>query len=180
MSSGCDATPLPGATTTPPATQQPISSGTETAQMPSVNLSSMAMYPTVIGWAILYIFGAIVLLFIGAALAGYASITDYWSTFVWSSLVIALIALATINGSYAAALKNMYMCPNSLISFIKVAMSLLALITVILCYIMYYEFGTNKNTETYMLVMLHVNFLASLLNLCLVTIHQLSVANTTS
>jgi len=137
----------------------------------------MAMYPTVIGWAVLYSLAAILVVFIGGSLSGYTGLMDYWSKFVWASLFILLVVLIAINGSYDFALTHMTMCKNAQDNFVKVAMSILAIITVILCYIMYYEFGTNKSTQTYLLIMLHVNFLGSLLNLCLVTIHKLSDAN---
>jgi hypothetical protein len=102
---------------------------------------------------------------------------DWWSTFIWSTLVILLVILSTINGSYNSMLVKMYMCANAQISFIEVSMSILALITILLWYIMYYDFGTNQNVNTYLFIMLHVNLLCSLLNLCLVTMQNLSNVN---
>ena len=82
--------------------------------------------------------------------------------------------LATINGSYNSMLSKMHMCENALNSFIKVAMVTLAAITIGIWYVINNDFGTNRNTNTYLLVMLHVNLLCSLLNLCLVTMQKLS------
>jgi len=147
------------------------------AEMPSFNFSSMAMYPTVIGWGVLYTIGALLLMFFGAYIGNYTSTLEWWSTFVWSSLVVQLVILGTINGSYNSMLVNMNMCSNALKSFITISMSLLSAVTIIMWYIMQYDFGTNQNTKTYLLVMLHVNLLLSLLNLCLVTMHKLSGLN---
>jgi hypothetical protein len=141
------------------------------------NFSSMAMYPTVLGWGVLYSAGVLLLLFIGAYLGNFTSTLEWWSTFVWSTLIILLVLLAMINGSYTSMLVNMHMCANALNSFVKIAMSILGVITAILWYIMQYEFGTNQNTTTYLLIMLHVNLLLSLLNLCLVTMQKLSGLN---
>lgn len=68
----------------------------------------------------------------------------------------------------------MHMCDAALISFIEVAMSILAVVTIIIFYIMNKDFGTNQNVNTYLLIMLHVNLFCSLLNLCLVTMQKLS------
>jgi len=135
------------------------------------------MYPTVLGWAVLYAISALLFMFLGAYLGGVVSIVNWWSTFIWSALVCMLAVLASINGSYNAMLVNMTMCADALKSFITVAMTTLAAITIVLWYIMYYEFGTNQNTTTYLLVMLHVNFFASIVNLCMVTMHKLSGLN---
>ena len=145
--------------------------------MPSIDLSSMAMYPTVIGWGVLYTIGFLLILFAGSFLSGVRSITDWWSTFVWSTVLILLVMLATINGSYNAFLVNMHMCNNALQSFIQVAMSMLSLITIIIFYIMKNDFGTNQNVNTYLFIMLHVNLLCSLLNLCFVTMQKMSNLN---
>jgi hypothetical protein len=179
MAGGCDTVPTdPNALgrlsgPTAPAVQ-PISASTATVQMPSVDMSSMAMYPAIMGWGVLYTLGVLLLLFIGAKLGNYTAITNWWSTTVWSSLLLLLVILVTVNASYAALLKNMHMCNNAIKSFVEVAMSLLGVITVIMCYVMYYEFGTNYTTDTYLGIMLHVNFLLSLMTLCLVTMQKLS------
>lgn len=159
------------------ASSKPVISSIPSVEMPSFNFSSMAMYPTVIGWGVLYTICALLLMFLGAYIANYTSALDWWSTFVWSSLVIQLVVLGTINGSYTTMLVNMNMCGNALNSFIKLSMSLLAAVTIIMWYIMQYDFGTNQNTKTYLLIMLHVNLLLSLLNLCLVTMQKLSGLN---
>jgi hypothetical protein len=179
MAGGCDTVPtdpnvLGGLSGPTAPAVQPISASTATVQMPTVDMSSMAMYPAIMGWGVLYTLGVLLLLFIGAKLGNYTPVTNWWSTAVWSSLLLLLVILITVNGSYAALLKNMHMCNNSIKSFVQVAMSILAVITVIMCYVMYYEFGSNYTTDTYLGIMLHVNFLLSLMTLCLVTMQKLS------
>ena len=66
------------------------------------------------------------------------------------------------------------MCDAALFSFIECAMSILAVITIIIFYIMNNDFGTNQNVNTYLFLMLHINLFCSLLNLCLVTMQKLS------
>lgn len=133
--------------------------------------------PNNIGWAVIYTIGVLLLMFIGAYLANFTSALEWWSTFIWSSLVIMLVVLASINGSYNTMLVNNKGSADGLNSFIKVSMSILSVITIIMWYIMQYDFGTNQNTKTYVLIMLHVNLLLSLLNLCLVTMQKLSGLN---
>jgi len=180
--SGCasvvtDPNTIGGAAAASAAQIKPLSSQTMSAEMPNFQLNSIAMYPTVIGWAVLYTIVALCLMFLGAFMAGSVAIMDWWSTFIWSTLIILLVILSTINGSYNSMLVNMHMCANAQISFIQVSMSILSLITILLWYIMYYDFGTNQNVNTYLFIMLHVNLLCSLLNLCLVVMQNLSNVN---
>jgi hypothetical protein len=179
MSSGCGQVAQdPNSVGAAPTTQSgPISSSAKTAEMPTLDVSSMAMYPTVIGWGVVGIFGALLVMFLLSYLAGISSVGNWWSIFIWSSLIILLVILATINGSYTSMLVNMHMCTSALNSFIQVSLLILGLITIILWYIMNHDFGTNQNVNTYLFIMLHVNLLCSLLNLCLVTMQQLSGVN---
>jgi hypothetical protein len=155
--------------------QNPSISGLiSSVRMPTFDLASMAMYPTVIGWMVLYTIGFLLILFAGAFLRGAVSVINWWSTFVWSTLLILLVILATINASYNTYLVNMHMCDAALFSFIECAMSILAVITIIIFYIMNNDFGTNQNVNTYLFLMLHINLFCSLLNLCLVTMQKLS------
>jgi hypothetical protein len=86
-----------------------------------------------------------------------------------------LITLATINGSYSTILKNMAMCSATTTYFIKVAMSLMAVITIMFWYIMTYNFNQSEVTDNYLLIMLHINLLASVMTLCLTTMQQLAL-----
>lgn len=127
-----------------------------------------------IGWAVLYGLIAMVILFIIGKIMNYTNITDYWSTGLFVSLILLLVTLATVNGSYIAGLNQMSMCNDSIQNLVKVAMSILASITIILAYMIYYEFGTNDQISTYLMIMIHVNLLCSVMTLCLVSMRQLS------
>jgi hypothetical protein len=179
MSSGCasvvtDPNSVAGGASVAVAQIQPLSSLIASAQMPTFDWSSMAMYPTIIGWGVLYTIGILALLFLGAFIRDATAVTNWWSTFVWSTLVVLLVMLAIINATYDSMLVNMHMCLSALTSFIEVAMSMLALVTIIMFYIMNKDFGTNQNVNSYIFIMLHVNLFCSLLNLCLVTMQKLS------
>ena len=127
-----------------------------------------------IGWAVLYGLVAMVVLFVIGKVMNYTTITDKWSTALFTSLMLLLITLATVNGSYIAGLNRMSMCNDSIKNLVKVSMSILASITIILAYMIYYEFGTNDQVSNYLMIMIHVNILCSLLTLCLVIMRKLA------
>lgn len=178
MSTDCGAPPV---TTEPlPVTPQPTSawsSSAAIATMPSFDFSAFAMYPTLIAWCVLGVMGLIFLLFVFGYFMNYKGITDMWSIFVWTSFSALLMTLAIVNASFNSALINMNMCKTSITNFLEVCMSTLAVATIILSYILYYDFGTNQNIRQYLFFMLHVNLLTSIINLCMVTMQQLATAN---
>jgi hypothetical protein len=178
MASQCDTSPVSQGPLA--VTQTSTSTGATTANvatLPTLDLSSIAMYPIIIGYGILGTIGALGLIFLAGYLTNNAGITDKWSLFIWSSLIILLVSLAIINTSYNRMLSTMRMCKASITTMLQTCMTSLAVATILLCYILYYDFGTNQNIRQYLLFMLHVNLLTSIINLCMVTMQQLSTAN---
>jgi hypothetical protein len=178
MSGQCDDPPVSeGPLSVKPQTSPTWSSSAAMATMPTFDFSSYAMYPTVIAWVVLGIIGLIFLIFLFGYATNQSNITDMWSLFVWGSFIALLASLAIVNASFNRMLINMNMCKTSMKNFLQVSMSTLAVATILLSYILYYDFGTNQNIRHYLVFMLHVNLLTSIINLCMVTMQQLSTAH---
>lgn len=178
MASQCDTPPVTKGplAVAPPSTSTGATTA-NTATLPTLDFSTIAMYPIIIGYGILGTIGFLGLIFFLAYLTNQTGVTDKWSLFVWSSLIILLVSLAIINTSYNRMLAKMTMCKASITTLLQTCMISLALATILLCYILYYDFGTNQNIRQYLLFMLHVNLLTSIINLCMVTMQQLATAN---
>lgn len=174
----CPTTTTSGGVTTSTPPTSAGGGGGVAVTMPSIDLNALAMYPAVIGWGVLGTVIALALIFLGAFLTKTDFITQWWSVFIWTSLLILITVLIVINISYASALKGMTMCSATKTSFVDSALGTLAAISILLFYIIQYEFGTNQDTDTYLKLMVHVNLLGSLMTLCMVTmlqIHNLTV-----
>ena len=151
--------------------------GMPAISLPNINISGLALIPIYIGSGILSLIMLLGLLFGISKLFGYTYVFDWWAVFIRVSFIALVISLAAINGSYTGILKNMSMCTETVKNFINTATSLLAAITILLWYIVSYNFDRSDTTENYLLIMLHINILASLLTLCLTTMQKLSLLN---
>lgn len=174
----CPTTTTSGGVTTSTPPSSTGGGGGVTVNMPSVDFNALAMYPAAIGNGILVTLGVLSLLFLGAFLTKTDIITQWWSVFIWVSLLVLITVLIVINVSYASSLRGMTMCSETKTKFVDSALGTLAAISILLFYIIQYEFGTNQDTDTYLKLMVHVNLLGSLMTLCMVTmlqIHNLTV-----
>jgi hypothetical protein len=152
-----------------------ISGQAKALSLPAIDFTSLALFPLYIGYAILVMIAILVMLFIGAKIIGYIPDLDWVSFIIRLTFMSLLITLVTIDGSYSTILKNMAMCSATTTYFIKVAMSLLAAITIMFWYIITYTFDQSEITDNYLLIMIHISLLASIMTLCLTTMQQLSL-----
>jgi len=152
-----------------------ISNQAATVSLITIDYSQLALFPLYVGYTMLVMIGILIVLFVGIKLAGFVPDLDWVSFIIRLAFMSLLITLATINGSYSTILKNMAMCSETTTYFIKVAMSLMAVITIMFWYIMTYNFNQSEVTDNYLLIMLHINLLASIMTLCLTTMQQLAL-----
>ena len=157
-------------------TAQKVQSTAETVSLPKVNIDLIGLFPVWAGWLIVVVFGVLLTLFIIGYVFNNSLVTSYWSKFIWGSLIILLIALSSINGVFNSVLadstKNI--CNTAKDPTILTMTIILGLITLLMGYIINFEFGQNLDVQTYILIMLHVNLLSSLLVLSYIILFKLA------
>ena len=157
-------------------TAQKVQSTAETVSLPKVNIDLIGLFPVWAGWVIVVVFGLLLTLFIIVYVFNNSFVTSYWSKFIWGSLIILLISLSSINGVFNSVLadstKNI--CNTAKDPTILTMTIILGLITLLMGYIINFEFGQNLDVQTYILIMLHVNLFSSLLVLSYIILFKLA------
>jgi hypothetical protein len=166
--------PVNTAVATVSTTAQQAQSTVETVSLPKVDLSSIGLFPVWAGWIVLSVFGLLLILFVIAYLFKNSIAITYWSYFIWTSLLILLIALSAINGTFNSVLLTKNICSSSKDPTITIILSILSAITLLMGYIINFDFGQRLDVQTYLLIMLHVNLLSSLLVLSFVVLFKLA------
>lgn len=156
---------------------QSVSSTSDTVVLPELTMSSVGLYPVLVGWLALIIITVFVVFFLIGYIFSISVITEHLSKFVWGSLLVLTVSLLAINGSFSAAAKK-NICNAAKSPSIKVILGTLAAITILMGYIINFEFGKSIDPgQTYIIVMLHVNLFCSMLVLSYVTLFQISKAS---
>ena len=153
-----------------------VQSSVETVSLPKVDLSLIGLFPVWAGWVILGVFGLLLILFIIGYVIKNSIITSYWSKFIWGSLIILLIALSSINGVFNSVVadKTKVICNTAKDPTITTMTVILGLISLLIGYIIHFDFGQNLDVQTYILIMLHVTLFCSLLVLSYVILFRLA------
>ena len=157
-------------------TAKTVQSTVETVSLPKINIELIGLFPVWAGWLIVVVFGLLLILFIIGFVFNNSFVISYWSKFIWGSLIILLIALSSINGVFNSLVadntKNI--CNSAKDPTISTMTIILALITILMGYIINFDFGQNLDVQTYILIMLHVNLLCSILVLSYVVLFKLA------
>lgn len=164
-------------TTSKTSSTQEAKSTAETLSLPKIDISLIGLFPVWAGYVVLVVFVLFLILFLGSFMYKNSLITEYWSKFIWGSLVVLLVSLSAINATFNSALATKNICNTAKDPTIKIILSSLSAITILMGYIIYFEFENNIDVQTYILIMLHVNLFCSVLVLSYVVLFKL--ANTT-
>ena len=175
MSGTCEE-PIKKVGETVTTTAQTVQSTVETVSLPKINIELIGLFPVWAGGLIIGVFGLLLILFIIGYLFKNTIITSYWSKFIWGSLIILLIALSSINGVFNSLVadKTKNICNSAKDPTILTMSVILGLITLLMGYIINFEFGQNIDVQTYILIMLHVNLFSSLLVLSYIILFKLA------
>jgi hypothetical protein len=174
MPAACEE-PLKKAGETIATNVQEVQSTVQTVSLPQVDLTLIGLFPVWAGWLIVGVFGLLLIIFVIGYAIKNSIITSYWSKFIWGSLVILLIALSSINGVFNSIIadKTKVVCNTAKDPTITIMTIILGLITLLMGYIIHFDFGQKLDVQTYILIMLHVNLFSSLLVLSYVILFKL-------